>query len=68
MQPQEIEFFIQQHPGLTATQIANGLFGADGYHERVGNTLKILCSAGRLERHGAGGPGDPFKYYAPTSS
>jgi hypothetical protein len=58
-----IMLYIQQHPGQTASQIAEALFGPAGYHQRVGNTLRLLCIVGRIERRGSGGPGDPFKYY-----
>lgn len=58
-----ILLFIQHHPGHTATQIAEALFGLAGYHQRVGNTLRMLCDLGNIERRGGGGPGDPFKYY-----
>ena len=57
--------FIRHHPGHTATQIAEALLGPAGYHQRVGNLLRLLSEAGRIERRGQGGPGDPFKYYPP---
>ena len=55
---------IRKHPGSTATQIAEGLYGFEGYHQRVSNTLRLLCAVGRIERRGSGGPGEPFRYYA----
>lgn len=33
----DIEQVIRRTPGLTATEIARMLYGADGYHQRVGS-------------------------------
>jgi hypothetical protein len=55
---------IRKQPGSTATQIAEGLYGFEGYHQRVSNTLRLLCAVGRIERRGGGGPGEPYRYYA----
>jgi hypothetical protein len=58
-----IPLFIQHSPGHTAAQISQALFGLAGYHERVGNTLRMLSDLGNVERRGGGGPGDPFRYH-----
>jgi len=58
-----IEQAIWRSPGLTATQIANTLFGVDGYHQRVATACQRLWELGRTERRGKGGPGDPFTYF-----
>jgi hypothetical protein len=59
----DVEQVIRRSPGLTARQIATALFGIYSYQERVGATCVSLCDTGRIERHGAGGPGRPFTYY-----
>ncbi len=59
----DIEQVIRRTPGLTATEIARMLYGADGYHQRVGTTCTALVKAGRAEQRGKGGPGDPFIYF-----
>ena len=58
-----LEKLIRARPGLTATQLAEKLFGIEGYHERVAGACRTLVRAGKAERHGAGGPGHPYTYY-----
>jgi hypothetical protein len=62
----DIECTIQRRPGLTAAQIAAILFGIHGYGERVAAGCRLLLSRGLIERHGLGGPGDPFTYHPAT--
>jgi hypothetical protein len=62
-----LEKLIRATPGLTATELAEKLFGIEGYHERVAGACRTLVRTGRAERRGAGGPGDPFTYYPPPS-
>jgi hypothetical protein len=59
----ELERLIVRKPGLTATQIAAELYGADGYGERVRGACWTLVERGRIERRGVGGPCDPFTYH-----
>jgi hypothetical protein len=59
----DVEQVIHRSPGLTATEIAQTLFGIDGYRERVGAVCQSLIKSGRVSRHGAGGPGHPFTYH-----
>lgn len=63
MLPDDVERVVQRNPGLTATEIARELFGDDAYQERVGSAVRILTQRGRIERRGAGGPGEPFTYH-----
>lgn len=64
----ELESLIHLMPGLTATELAEALFGLDGYHERVGAACRKLAEFGRVERRGAGGPGDPYTYHPPKKT
>lgn len=59
----DVERIIQTDPGLTATQIARKLYGINGYGERVRAVCQLLHHAGRIERTGQGGPGDPFRFH-----
>lgn len=59
----DVEHAIRKTPGLTATEIARGMFGDDGYHERVNAACRSLTTQGRVTRNGKGGPGDPFTYH-----
>jgi hypothetical protein len=59
----DIEKTIQTNPGLTATQIAKVIYGPQGYGEQVRTGCLALLRAGRIERRGRGGSGDPFTYY-----
>ena len=60
---EDVERLINQAPGLTATALAQKLFGHDGYHSRVSAECRALVHVGRVEPRGYGGPGDPFRYY-----
>ncbi len=60
---EDVERLIQETPGLTATALAQRLFGHDGYHSRVSAEIRALVHVGRVERRGGGGPGDPFTYH-----
>lgn len=47
---------------LTEAELAQKLFGKEGYQQRVNSTCRRLVSRGVLIRTGHGGPSDPFKY------
>ncbi len=64
----ELERLNHLTPGLTATELAEALFGLNGYHERVGAGCRMLAQFGRAERRGAGGPGDPYTYHPPPKT
>ena len=59
----DIELLVSRKPGLTEARLAEHLFGRDGYQQRVNSTCRQLVREGRVERHGNGGPSDPFTYY-----
>ena len=59
----DVEHMIRSTPGLTATKLAEKLFGIHGHHARVSAECRMLAYFGRAERRGSGGPGDPFRYY-----
>jgi len=58
---------LRQHSGLSAVEIAVNIFGRrHPYTQRINHACRRLVDAGRLERRGKGGPGDPFTYYLPS--
>ena len=56
---------VHRETGLTAAEIAVRVFGRRSQQKRVNQNCRHLVEAGRLERHGKGGPGDPFTYHLP---
>ena len=60
----DIALLVSRRPGLTELALAKSLFGHTGYQQRVNSTCRHLFREGRVERHGTGGPGHPFTYYA----
>ena len=56
---------VHRKAGLTATEIAVRVYGRRSYQQRVNQNCRRLVEAGRLERHGKGGVGDPFTYHPP---
>ncbi|HTV37383.1 MAG TPA: hypothetical protein VMF12_13205 [Xanthobacteraceae bacterium] len=63
----DVEELIRKAPGLTATELAERLFGIDGHHARVSAECRLLVHFKRAERRGSGGPADPYRYF-PASS
>ena len=58
----EIESLVARRSDLTEAAMAEALFGADAYQQRVNSTCRKLIKQGRLKRHGKGGAADPFTY------
>jgi hypothetical protein len=58
-----IEFLIHKRPGLTEIGLAEAIYGDKAYQQQVNQDCRRLTDAGRVQRQGAGGPGEPFKYY-----
>lgn len=58
-----LNFLIGNGPGRTEAQLAEAIFGAEGYPQRVNGDCRLLESRGHVERRGAGGPNDPYRYY-----
>jgi hypothetical protein len=59
----DIDLLVSRRPGLTELALAKFLFGRMGYQQLVNSTCRHLFRQGHVERHGTGGPGDPFTYY-----
>lgn len=59
-----IQDLVARRPGLTEAQIAEELFGADGYQQRVNSTCRRLVRQSRLERRGNGYQADPYAYHS----
>ena len=57
---------IQIRPGKTEIELAEEIFGPEGYQQRVNSDCHLLIGRGLVERRGMGGPSDPFRYY-PTA-
>ena len=54
---------IGKSPGLTEREIAERIFGSDGYQQQVNPDCRRLFEKGLVERRGLGGPSDPYRYY-----
>ena len=59
----DIEALVARKPGLTEAQLADELFGGDGYQQRVNSTCRRLVKNERVVRHGNGYQSDPFTYH-----
>jgi hypothetical protein len=59
---QRVFDLIVARPNLTEAEISECLFGSAGYQQRVNPVCRDLVKELWVERLGAGGPGDPFKY------
>ena len=59
----DIEALVAQHPGLTEAQIAERIYGPDGYQQKVNSKCRRLLKQGRVRRVGQGYRTDPFTYH-----
>ena len=60
----DIEALVAMRPGLTEAQIAEHLYGADGYQQKVNSTCRRLVRQGRVRRDGQGYQSDPYTYHS----
>jgi hypothetical protein len=58
-----LEFLIRNGPGRTETELAEAIFGRQGYQQRVNQDCYLLTGKGTVERRGDGGNTDPFRYF-----
>ncbi len=58
-----VRFLIDKGPGRTEAELAEAIFGKNGYQQRVNQECRMLSESGMIERRGSGGQADPFKYY-----
>lgn len=56
-------FLIENGPGRTETELAEAIFGPQGYQQRVNEDCKQLVRRKQVERRGAGGLTDPYRYH-----
>ena len=57
-------FLIENGPGRTEAELAEAIFGKQGYQQRVNSDCNLLLNRGIVERQGAGGQLDPYRYFA----
>ena len=60
---ERIKALVDKRPGLTATEIAEELFGKGGYQQQVNQGCRWLLKQGRIVRGGKGGQNDPYRYH-----
>jgi hypothetical protein len=60
----DLEALITRRPGLTEAELAEELFGADGYQQRVNSTCRRMLKQGLVRREGQGYQADPYRYFA----
>ena len=58
-----LEFLIRSAPGRTQRQLAQAIFGDNGYQQRVNQDCSLLVNVGRAECRGTGNSGEPFTYW-----
>ena len=58
-----LQFLIENGHGRTEAQLAEAIFGQEGYQQRVNGDCRLLVDRGKVERRGDGGPADPFRYF-----
>lgn len=63
VQKDVIEFLISKCHGRTEIEISQAIFGDGAYQQSVNQDCRMLVNENKIERRGAGGQSDPFKYY-----
>jgi hypothetical protein len=53
---------VRRRPNLTEAELAEQIFGKDGYQQRVNSTCRRLIKQGEVQRYGRGGSNDPYTY------
>ena len=59
----EVERLVQRSPGLTASELAEGLFGDEDRHKQIASCCGELVEQGRIDRKGKGSAADPYRYF-----
>lgn len=54
---------VRRHPGLTEIQLAEKLYGRQGYQQQVNAACRYLVNERLVKREGIGGAIDPYRYY-----
>jgi hypothetical protein len=62
-----IQSLIEYGPGRTELELAKAIHGDAGVQQNVNQDCEALARMGRVDRRGAGGPGQPFRF-SPTQS
>ena len=60
------EYLISKGPGRTELELARAIHGEKAYQQAVNHHCVMLVIEGKAERRGAGGPGDPYRYWPTT--
>ena len=58
-----LEFLIQKGPGRVARELAQAIHGESAYQQQVNQDCNMLVDAGKVQRRGAGGADDPYRYW-----
>jgi hypothetical protein len=58
-----IQYLIEHGPGRTELDLAKAIHGEAGVQQNVNQDCEALARMERVERRGAGGPAQPFRYY-----
>ncbi len=58
-----IQYLIEHGPGRMELELAKAIGGDAGVQQNVNRDCEALARMGRVERRGAGGQGEPFRYY-----
>lgn len=58
-----LDFLIRSCPGRSERQLAEAIFGANGYQQRVNQDCSLLVTRRGVARKGEGGVRDPYTYW-----
>lgn len=57
-----LQYLIEKSPGRTERELAEAIYGRDT-QQLVNQDCRLLATAGKVERRGAGGRSDPYRYH-----
>ena len=58
-----LQYLIQKGPGRTELELARAIHGGESYQQSVNTHCAMLVIEGKAERRGAGGRGEPYRYW-----
>jgi len=58
-----LKFLIEKGPGRSEIDLARAIHGDKAYQQQVNQDIRMLVDSGQVDRRGAGGVTDPYRYY-----
>ena len=58
-----VEYLVCKGSDRTEVELATAIYGTGAYQQLVNQDCTMLVARGKIERRGAGGQTDPYRYH-----